>query len=339
MRIEVDPYDSAFNSFVTRFTQALKSTGADVAPFDPSLRSLLRSDVVILHWPKIFMGDTSRRRALFLLAKLSIARLAGTKVVWVAHNVVSHDERVDRVALNGFLAVLSGVIYLSQASKLIVERNLALVGRKPALVTRHGRYDGRVPARAYEPPAAGEPVQLGNFGLIRRYKSLEDLIEAMDGLSPQEARLTITGRRMKSDYVDGIVEMVRSRNTVKLAAKDELLTEEELESVIDKAHGIVLPYRDILNSGAAIHALSRNRPVLAPSRGSIPELATQVGSDWVQTYEGKLTPDILRRFVVHLRGLERASAPDLSSLDWGSVEKELGVFLMRIAGTKAGGAA
>ena len=51
---------------------------------------------------------------------------------------------------------------------------------------------------------------------------------------------------------------------------------------------VVLPYRDILNSGSAVLALSFDRPVLVPRRGSLGDLQNHVGRQWVRTYEGDI---------------------------------------------------
>src|SRR3546814_10110494 len=59
--------------------------------------------------------------------------------------------------------------------------------------------------------------------------------------------------------------------------------------ITDEADAVVLPYRDIVNSGSALLALSRFRPVIAPRLGSLIELQGQVGEDWLWLYDGPLT--------------------------------------------------
>src|SRR3546814_15020768 len=44
----------------------------------------------------------------------------------------------------------------------------------------------------------------------------------------------------------------------------EYLSDAEIERITDEADAVVLPYRDIVNSGSALLALSRFRPVIAP---------------------------------------------------------------------------
>jgi hypothetical protein len=52
---------------------------------------------------------------------------------------------------------------------------------------------------------------------------------------------------------------------------------------------VVLPYRDILNSGAALLALSFDVPVLVPKKGALGELQETIGQQWVRLYEDDLS--------------------------------------------------
>jgi hypothetical protein len=57
---------------------------------------------------------------------------------------------------------------------------------------------------------------------------------------------------------------------------------------------IVLPFREVLNSGSAILSLALNRAVLVPDKGSMGELQRFAGTDWVRLYSGPLTPALLQ---------------------------------------------
>ena len=79
---------------------------------------------------------------------------------------------------------------------------------------------------------------------------------------------------------------------------------------------VVLPYRHMHNSGAALTALSLSRPVLVPDNAVNRDLAAEVGPGWVITFEGDLDADDLRRALEEARRPDRADAPDLSRRDW-----------------------
>ena len=55
-----------------------------------------------------------------------------------------------------------------------------------------------------------------------------------------------------------------------------------------EAQLVVLPYRQMLNSGALLLALSLARPVLAPWSGANAAIAEEVGEGWLTLYRGEL---------------------------------------------------
>ena len=81
----------------------------------------------------------------------------------------------------------------------------------------------------------------------------------------------------------------------------------------------MLPFSDIMHSGSAMLALSFNKPVLVPARGSLPELQARVGAEWVRTYEGELTPAVLTAAVAWAKSSDRKLRPDLSSFEWPQI--------------------
>jgi glycosyltransferase involved in cell wall biosynthesis len=82
---------------------------------------------------------------------------------------------------------------------------------------------------------------------------------------------------------------------------------------------VVLPYSRIQNSGSAILALSADRPVVVPAIGAMTELRQQVGSNWVYTFEGDLTAEVLDDVAAWLRDADRGESPDLSGLAWPAI--------------------
>ena len=86
-----------------------------------------------------------------------------------------------------------------------------------------------------------------------------------------------------------------------------------------RAELVVLPYRTMHNSGAALLALSLERPVLVPANESTESLAREVGAGWVQTFAPPLAPGVLARAVTVVRTTRRSPAPDLSARTWPAI--------------------
>jgi hypothetical protein len=170
------------------------------------------------------------------------------------------------------------------------------------------------------------------FGQVRRYKNIEGLLESVRRNSGASVDLRVAGLCEDEELAAQLRSLAGGDRRIVLDLRPEALSNAELERVIDEADGIVLPYRDVLNSGAAIYALSRNRPVLVPALGSLPELQQKVGPSWVHLYEGEVTPGILASFVQSLRTERPQAIPDLSAFEWPEIGRQLARFIVSIAG-------
>jgi hypothetical protein len=75
-------------------------------------------------------------------------------------------------------------------------------------------------------------------------------------------------------------------------------------------------------------ALSFECPVLVPARGAMGELQALAGADWVSTYDGDLTSEILAGALDW--ALRRPSgAPRLDSLGWPEIARRtLSAYLL-----------
>jgi len=334
-RIALAPAHSSYNSFIDRFAESIASGGYEVVDFRWNPLRLAGVALVILHWPNEFFaaraGAESLKAAMKLQLLRSLRRLGGLRVVWVAHNARPHDSVFAAPALTQrFLHTVDGVIYLSRHSRVAIRSCYRLRPSTLELVSAHGHYrDGSSPDPPVA-PAARQPVQLLCFGQVRPYKNVEALLRCAAQLPPQLIRLTIAGVSGDEALTTRLRFLAADAPQVRLALQRSPLSEAELSAVINAAHAVVLPYREILHSGAALYALSHNRPVLAPRLGSLPELQSEVGSEWLQLYDGPLTPDLLRSWIRTLREHARSGQPDLSAHDWNRLGPETCRFIERL---------
>jgi beta-1,4-mannosyltransferase len=70
---------------------------------------------------------------------------------------------------------------------------------------------------------------------------------------------------------------------------------QDISTYFSAADLVVLPYREVLNSGSALLALSCSRPILVPELGAMSELQADYGDAWVQTFSGQIDANILER--------------------------------------------
>ncbi|KAB0269760.1 glycosyltransferase [Microvirga brassicacearum] len=321
------------NAFTVLFARALLANGFRVEEF--SFRKLLSFRVVIFHWPNSFLSGSAGRRGLRSRLRLKLLELAklvtGLKIVWVAHNIHPHDvPNLQPGSGADFLKLINGVIYLSNSSRAEILKHHPALAAVPGLVTTHGHYRSSMASPPTPPRSPGFPVRLLHFGQIRPYKNVEQLIWCMKELPGDAVHLTVAGKVDDLDLIQRLRELASSASHIELDLRSELLRDEELEAMLDKSDAVILPYRNVLNSGAALFSLSRNRPILAPSIGSLPELRETAGADWVHLYKGDLTADRIAAFVFALRSERLHHSPDLSANDWVKIGRQLAGFVEAI---------
>jgi beta-1,4-mannosyltransferase len=291
-----------------------------------------QGDVWHLHWPEHSFGARSAAAATVgartWLGFMREAREAGLRLVWTVHNVRAHDGRHPELEARfweAFLPLVDGVVHLSQAGRLAAEACFPSLLTTPHWTIPHGHYRDeyhtpldRAAARADlgYPPAS--PLILCS-GRLRPYKNVPALLEVVRAVPDPSVRCLVTGA-----CPDPLL-----RRTVEAAARREArvrldlrhLRRTELATAHAAADLVVLPYREILNSGSALLALSLNRPVLVPRRGAMAELADTVGHAWVRCYDGPLTADILSDALAWARETPRPAEAPLDRFAWPAIAR------------------
>ena len=111
------------------------------------------------------------------------------------------------------------------------------------------------------------PVILA-FGLVRPYKGTDVMLEAFRQV--EGAELWIVGMpRMPMDDLRRLAE--RAPGTVRFV--DRFVTDPEIPAFMRRADLVVLPYRNIEQSGVLYTALAFGRPLVLSSVGGFPEVA------------------------------------------------------------------
>jgi glycosyltransferase involved in cell wall biosynthesis len=262
-------------------------------------------DVFHVHWPEWYAltpGWNWRKSVDFVLFHLylRLIRMCGGKVVWTAHNAFAHDRaqtRLDVSLWKSFLARVDGIIYLSWESKRQIEGRYPVLAQKQWTVIQHGDYvdwiaEASAAARRDLPSreSLGIPARakvILAFGRIRPYKGIDLLIEEFRRLDSHDTHLVVAGRVPNAELEQRILELAGSAPDIHCILRRT--EDDELVKLLELADIVVLPYRQITNSGSALLALSANRAILGPRMGSLPEVQQLVGEDWVRLYDGELS--------------------------------------------------
>lgn len=231
-----------------------------------------RPDAVIVQWWHPFFAPA-------LFAICATARLRrGTRIVFVCHNVLPHERSgVD---------VLLARIAFSTAHAFVVQseedrRALARVrpGARVALrpMPLFDFFGTGTLSREAARAAVGEgdgPLLLF-FGLVRSYKGVRHLIEAMPLVRERvPARLLVVGEFYEDDRpYRALVERLGLGGCVRFV--DRYVPNEEVERYFAAADLVVLPYLSATQSAVAPIAIALDRPVVVTSVGGLPEAVAE----------------------------------------------------------------
>lgn len=315
------------NPYNALLYDSLDALGVRVVDFYPQRLLFGRYDIWHLHWPESILNLPRPWQALPLSVVfrflLRVARFRRITIVWTAHNLRSHEGLYPQVEARLWRALLSqvdGFIALTEAGRdLALDHFPALRGR-PCFVIPHGPYQAAYPdrlsraaarARLDLPDHARVFVSLGQ---IRPYKNLPHLIRTFRQLPDADYRLVVAGKPATPELAEEVIAATRDDPRVRLAL--DFVPEEAVQVYLRAADLAVLPYREILNSGSSILALSFALPVLVPAQGALLELQGRMGREWVHTFEGDLTPDVLRETLATVRGTHRDPHRLFASSSW-----------------------
>ncbi len=214
---------------------------------------------------------------------MRLLKLLGFQIFYTAHNVLPHNNESALVA--EFFRRVYGA-----ADRIIVHaadnkrEMIARLGVDPEkiLVIPHGVYD-RLCAPAGARPTARRRLGIGTgakvilfFGVIRRHKGLDILLDAFDAVREQipEAVLLVAGKGGAQD--PGLRDYYSELRRRLLAAPRVMFIEDyipvqALGCYFAAADLVVLPYRKVYQSGVLFLAYAAGRPVVVTDTGGLAE--------------------------------------------------------------------
>lgn len=293
---------------------ALCAQGTQVTEYYGGAWLLGRYDVFHVHWPESAFNHglvgawlTSQT----LLAAMDHLRRRGTRCLWTAHNLAAHERRFPRAearAWRAFNARLDGFVSLTEYGLGAVRERFPELQHVPGFVVAHPHFRGAYPDTISRDEArrklglALDARVISYVGRILEYKNVPELIRVFGQLQARDARplaLLVAGQPRAQALAQQVTAARADDARVQLALRH--IPTDELQLYLRAADLVVLPYREIFNSGSALLALSFDRPVLMPSSPTALDLRSSCGPDWVSVYD-RLAPDVLHS------ALEQASA-------------------------------
>ncbi|MBH8576099.1 glycosyltransferase [Nostocaceae cyanobacterium CENA369] len=308
--------------------------GVIVEEFSPNKLLSKKYDIFHLHWvvetivrhPNPFIVWI---RAISMLILIDWVKSTGTRIIWTMHDETPHSILHLQVAdwfQKEFVKRIDGYISLSTTGKTIAEQMLLPLKNKPCSIVPHGHYRDFYPNQITESQARKELNIPDNckmllfFGYIETYKNVPHLINVFRELAPSNWILVIAGK-LERDHLKTEI-LSASENDYRIKLFLDYIPDNLVQLYFKAAELVILPFKEILNSGSALLALSFDRPILAPYLGSMPELQSQVGKDWMKLYTGELTTKTLNEGLIWSRQQKSHKSPSLDKLDWDILSKK-----------------
>jgi len=200
----------------------------------------------------------------------------GGRLAFTAHNLEPHEDTglADRWGIAHMIRQ-ADIVHVHDASTaaLLGER----FGRRAGVaVIMHGHYLSAYPnevGRAAARDRLGLPPDAFVFvtlGLLRPYKGLEELVPALRAQEGERVCLVLAGQPEPLDYVAKLKTLIADDPRIRL--RPGLVPRDEVQLYLNACDAVVLPYRRMTTSGAALLAFSFGRPVIAPAIGAFPNL-------------------------------------------------------------------
>lgn len=247
-----------------------------------------KSDVVHLHWANPYLLGRNRlftiiKSFLFIL-ELLVLKFLRIKIVWTIHNIAHHEEWHYRleITFNKIIAQIADVLIAhSISAKKEILKHYCLSKDSKVVIIPHGHYIG---AYANEITKSEARRKLGCrnddviflfFGNIRPYKGIFELLKSFEKMSNEKIFLLLVGEPYNNEIKKRIMEISSKNNKVKPIFG--FIPPEDIQIFMNASDIVVLPYKEILNSGALLLAMSFGKPVIAPKLGSIPDILDNQG--------------------------------------------------------------
>ncbi len=239
-----------------------------------------------LHWTYSFrIPRLNRSLSQFLMQYYCIAmvywiKILGYRLVWTVHDHLPHaDNFRDARMVNKYISTLADAAIAHSEQTILQMKEIGL-RTDNAVVIPIGSYGNIYPSNLSDEQAR-EKLQLGDaefvflfFGLIRRYKGVDRLIDAFVELDAPDTRLVIAGQCTE----DALKEPLRMAGTHPgISIYEGFVPNDEVATYFQASDVVCLPLRETTTTSTALLALSFGRPLLAPHLGMIRVLPPETG--------------------------------------------------------------
>lgn len=237
----------------------------------------------------------------------SIARMvrkSGIKVLAITDNVIPHEKRIgDAAFAKYFIKSCDGFVTMSKAVMKDLENFTTTKHKKyllHPLYTSFGEKLNKSDARKVL-GIKGDVNLVLFFGLIRKYKGLDMLLDAFNELKENSNILLLIAGEFYEDkqpYLD-LIEKYQIQNQVILHAK--FIANEDVKLYFSAADLVALPYRTATQSGVTQVSFHFEVPTLVTNVGGLGEIIPHQKAGYVVEPNGKAIAESIKDYFTNHR--------------------------------------
>jgi glycosyltransferase involved in cell wall biosynthesis len=192
--------------------------------------------------------------------------------VAIVHNLIPHEKRIFDGAFNSyFLNSYDGYVALSEfvyndLKKFVDEKKIIHIPHPP-----YNQFGDKIKRSEARKKLMIDPSKhtFLFFGIIRKYKGLDLLIQAFDNLD-DSFQLIIAGEVYgKEDEISSLI--AKNKNKERILFHNNFIPDSEISTYFSASDYLVLPYRSGTQSGVSAIANHFAIPILATDTGGLTE--------------------------------------------------------------------
>ena len=288
------------------------------------------ADILHVHWLEglLYKGPIQQRTLLapilFKILDLTIDRVRRSgALVWTAHNIRPHEpppagleelwvkERARFISrVDVAIAMSAKQLPILMAAYPDIRADAWRVATHPHYRSTYRNYSPRPWIRA-DLGIPNSAFLISMIGYVRRYKGILEAIRLFNETSSPDEYLLVAGDCGDPLLMNEITKEINSERVVTILRP---ISSEELASYYKASDLAFFNFRDVLNSGSILTALSLDVPVLAPNTLALKDISFRVGGiGWVNLFENPLSVESFKSQVLDVRTRRLSGRPYLES--------------------------
>lgn len=333
------PDFSAGNPYQKNLANALEELGTEITfgeqgglfPILRSVDSYENSSILHFHWFQPYISGpgwiTTVLKIILTSLQMIYLRIRGTKIVWTAHNLVSHDtgypglERIFKRWLIKFRICSRVFVHCEAAGEDLLEvLDLPERHKDKIIEIDHGHYIDNY-ENVVSPETARKSLNVNDaeriylfFGHMRPYKGIFTLINAFREHGSPSERLFLVGNPDNASLQRELKAKSESDQRIRLMCG--FIPNDLVQLFMNAADVIVLPYKEITTSGAAVLAMSFGKAVILPRTGCMPKMVDDDGAVFYDPHEEGIGSALQRVDTVDLESMGQHNYELVSSYTW-----------------------